>query len=127
MYESNWRNPVGSVKNEGNGYLHVYSNGRRRNSVKNADLAKTFNPAQSSGIDQNGWSDLVEKDVKVGVSGVPGPNQAKLGQQKLNISFANHDPKKFYCSSFQTRANRSKSIYNKEGLWHDLVGTYNYG
>lgn len=75
----------------------------------------------------DGWSDLTDAVIQVGRSGVPGPNQAKLGQQRLNMTFAAADPSNFYQNSFQMRANRTKSCFNGEGVFSDLPGMYNLG
>ena len=81
MNEANYKNPIGPPTAEGPGYLSIYSNNRRRNSMRGGpDVARTFNSTAYGLREKNGWDDLTEKVVPVGRSGVPGPNQSKLGQ-----------------------------------------------
>lgn len=43
------------------------------------------------------------------------------------MTFAKADPTNFYQNSFQMRANRTKSCFNKEGVFSDLPGMYKLG
>lgn len=128
MNEANYKNLIGPPTQEGPGYLSIYSNNRRRNSMRGGqDIPRTFNRTSMGTRETNGWADLSEAVVEVGRSGVPGPNQSKLGQQRLNMTFAAADPTNFYQNSFQMRANRTKSCFNGEGVFSDLQGMYNMG
>ena len=128
MNEANYKNLIGPPTQEGPGYLSIYSNNRRGNSMRGGkDMARTFNKTSMGTRESNGWADLSEAVVEVGRSGMPGPNQSKLGQQRLNMTFAAADPSKFYQNSFQMRANRTKSCFNGEGVFSDLQGMYNMG
>ena len=108
MNEGNYKNPIGPPSAEGPAYLSSYAYSRQKNARRGGqDVANSFNRT-FSGSPRNGWADLTEQEVELGRSGVPGPNQAKLGQQRLNMTFAAADPTKFYQTSFQMRANRTK-------------------
>lgn len=101
MNEANHKNPIGPPTAEGSDYLSVYAINRRRNSLRGgADLARTLNRTSQGSRLRNGWADLADDIIEVGRSGVPGPNQARLGQQKLNLSFVDHDPSNYFQNSF---------------------------
>lgn len=126
MFEANYKNPIGPPAAEGPSYLSSYAYSRRKNKERGGqDVANTFNRTFCGG--QSGWTDLIDEEVEVGRSGVPGPNQAKLGQQRLNMSFSSVDPTNFYENSFQMRANRTKQNFNREGVYSDLQGMYKMG